>query len=186
MVLATIAAVLFLPLGLAPANASPDYPPKFYKISAESYQVPAGRTVALTAQTFAAGSPVSVKVTADGAVSADPATVSADAKGVARASVTFTVVGVNTVTMAGTADDGKPLKLSTDITVTADDQTVTPAGDNGNGSSNAGGTDAAGGVPILGGLPRTGGQIAATALVAALLVGLGALLVATTRRRRTS
>ena len=102
-------------------------------------------------------------------------------------SVTFTTEGVNTVTMSGTSDQGDPLSLSADITVSADDEQVTPVGGGGNdGGSAAGGSDA-GSVPFLGGgLPRTGGEIAASVLVAAVLLGLGALLVIFTRRRRTS
>ena len=33
MAFVAIAAVLFMPLGLAPAHADPDYPPSFYKIT---------------------------------------------------------------------------------------------------------------------------------------------------------
>lgn len=182
MALVAIVAVLFMPFGLAPAHAEPDYPPSFYKISANTYSTTIYRSVRFTAQTFESNSAVSVDVSVAGESVADTATVRADGDGVAKATVTFTVEGINTVTMSGTADDGRPLALSADITVTADD--VVPI-DGGNGDG--GGTDAAGGIPILGGgLPRTGGEIAATALVAAALIGFGALLVVLTRRRRTS
>lgn len=180
MALVAIVAVLLMPIGLAPANAEPDYPPSFYKISANSYTTTIYGSLRFTAQTFKSGSPVSVDVTADGAPAADTATVRADGDGVAKATVTFTVEGINTVTMSGTADDGRPLALSADVTVTADDVVPIDGGTDG-------GTDGAGGVPILGGgLPRTGGEIVGTALVAAALIGLGALLVVFTRRRRTS
>jgi LPXTG-motif cell wall-anchored protein len=186
MAFVAIAAVLFMPLGLAPANAEPDYPPSFYKITAERYTATIGQRIQLTAQTFRSGSAVTVDVTESGAPSADSATVKANRNGVAKATVTFTVEGVNTVTMSGTADDGRPLALAADITVTA--ETVEPVNGNGGSGDNAGGgNDSAGGIPILGGgLPRTGGEIAGTALVAAALIGLGALLVVFTRRRRTS
>jgi LPXTG-motif cell wall-anchored protein len=196
MAVVAAAAVLALPMGLAPAQAEPDYPPSFYKISAESFSARVGQSLKFHAQTFKAGSAVSVDVTvADENVSSGSAT--ADRKGVASTSVTFTVAGVNTVTMSGTSDAGDPLALSADITVTAaggGDDNVAPVdnnggGDNGSGSgdeSASGGSDA-GGVPFLGGgLPRTGGQFAATGLIALVLVGLGALLVVFTRRRRAS
>lgn len=185
MALVAIAAVLFMPLGLAPAHADPDYPPSFYKITAERYTATIGQRIQFTAQTFRSGSTVTVDVTESGAPSADSATVKANRNGVAKATVTFTVEGINTVTMSGTADDGRPLALAADITVTA--ETVEPVDGNGGSGDNAGGNDSAGGIPILGGgLPRTGGEIAGTALVAAVLIGLGALLVVFTRRRRTS
>jgi LPXTG-motif cell wall-anchored protein len=168
MAVVAAAAVLALPMGLAPAQAEPDYPPVFYKISAESTSARVGQTLKFFAQTFKSGSAVAVDVTVDDAnVSSGSAT--ADRKGVASTSVKFTVAGVNTVTMSGTSDQGDPLALSADITVTAagDDDNVTPV-DNG------------------GGLPRTGGEYAATALIAIALVGFGALLVVFTRRRRAS
>ncbi len=194
MAVVAAAAVLALPMGLAPAQAEPDYPPSFYKISAESFSARVGQSLKFHAQTFKSGSAVAVDVTvADENVSSGSAT--ADRKGVASTSVTFTVAGVNTVTMSGTSDQGDPLALSVGVTVTAagDDDNVTPVdnggSDNGSGSgdeSASGGSDA-GGVPFLGGgLPRTGGEYAATALIALALVGLGALLVVFTRRRRAS
>lgn len=198
LALVVATAVLFLPFGLAPANAEPDYPPSFYRISADSFTVRVGGKITFTAQTFSAKSPVAVDVSADGAaVGSD--TVTANRQGIAVATVTFDTEGVNTVTMSGTADTGDALSLSADVTVTGeDDGTVTPVDngdDDGNGGSgtgsgsdeSTGGSDSAGGVPFLGGgLPRTGGEIAMTALVAAGLVGLGALLVVFTRRRRAS
>lgn len=184
MAFLAIAAVLFMPIGLAPAHADPDYPPSFYKITAERYNATIGDTLRFTAQTFRSGSTVTVDVTESGAPAADSATVKANGKGIARATVTFTVEGINTVTMSGTADDGRPLALAADITVTA--KNVDPV-NGGSGGDGSGGNDSAGGIPILGGgLPRTGGEIAGTALVAAALIGLGALLVVFTRRRRTT
>ncbi len=185
------AAVLALPMGMAPANAEPDYPPSFYQINAESFRAKVGTSVKFTAQTFSSGSDVAVDVSVDGdSVGSGSAT--ANGKGIATTEVTFTVVGVNRVTMSGTSDQGEPLSLSADVTVTeAGDGVVTAPDDNGdNGGSGddaTGGDDAAGGVPFLGGgLPRTGGEIAGTLLVAALLLGGGILLVLATRRRRTS
>jgi LPXTG-motif cell wall-anchored protein len=188
-----IAAVLALPMGLAPAMAEPDYPPSFYKISAESSTARLGQSLDFSAQTFAKRSTVSVDVTVDGD-SVDSGSTTANRDGVAKTSVTFNTLGVNTVTMSGTSDRGEALSLSADITVTeagGGDVAPVPGDDDGNGGSSDGGSasggDNAGGVPFLGGgLPRTGGEIAATALVAAALVGLGALLVTFTRRRRTS
>ena len=192
MALVAIAAVLALPMSLAPAYAEPDYPPVFYKISAESFSARVGQSLDFTAQTFASGSRVSVDVTVDDE-NVSSGSASANGRGIAKTSVTFTTVGVNTVTMSGTSDQGDPLALSADITVTeAGDDNVTPVDDNDDCNGGTGGDDASdgansGGVPFLGGgLPRTGGEIAATALIAAALVGLGALLVMFTRRRRTS
>jgi len=185
-------AVLALPMSLAPAFAEPDYPPVFYKISAESFSARVGQSLGFTAQTFASGSDVAVGVTVEGD-DVSSATASANGRGIAKTSVKFTTAGVNTVTMSGTSDQGDPLSLSADITVTEAGGNVTPVDDdNDNGGSDGTGDDASdgaksGGVPFLGGgLPRTGGEIAATALIAAALLGLGALLVMFTRRRRTS
>jgi len=192
-----VAAVLAMPMAL-PAQAEPDYPPSFYKISAEAFNARVGQALKFSAQTFKSGSAVAVDVSVSGN-SVESGSAKANAKGVAATSVTFTTVGVNTVTMSGTSDKGDALSLHADVTVTADggdDVTPVTGGDNGgtNSGSNTGGNAAgdesgsnAGGVPFLGGgLPRTGGQIAATALIAAILVGLGALLVVFTRRRRTN
>ena len=178
-----VAAVLAMPMGMGTANAEPDYPPKFYKISASSYTTPQYRSITFTAQTFRSGSAVAVDVSVDGA-SVGSSGASANGKGIATTSVKFTVVGVNTVTMSGTSDSGEPLALSADITVTE------PAAGNGGGSGDGGNAsdDAnAGGVPFIGGgLPRTGAEIAGTLLVAAALIGAGFLLVVATRRRRAS
>jgi LPXTG-motif cell wall-anchored protein len=184
---AVAAAVLSMPLGLAPAQAEPDYPPSFYKISAEAFNARVGQSLGFKAQTFEAGSSVAVDVSV-GNRSVGSSTAKANAKGIASTSVTFTTAGVTTVTMSGTSDVGDPLSLSADVTVTAKDEAVTPVegGSGGPGGSSAGGSDA-GGVPFLGGgLPRTGTEVVGTVLVGAVLIGLGALLVVFTRRRRTS
>jgi LPXTG-motif cell wall-anchored protein len=187
--LVVVAAVLAMPIGMSPANAEPDYPPKFDKITASSFSAKVGQSVTLTAQTYRAGSAVAVDVSVDGA-SVGSSGASADGKGVATTSVTFTVAGVNRVTMSGTSDTGEDLALSADITVTEAGEDVVPVaeGSGGNGSDDANaGDDAAGGVPFIGGgLPRTGGEIAGTLLVAAALIGAGFLLVVATRRRRAS
>jgi LPXTG-motif cell wall-anchored protein len=191
-VLAT-AAVLAVPMGMGSANAQPDYPPKFYKISANTYTATIGSSVRLTAQTFRAGSPVAVDVSVDGS-SVGTSSAKANSRGIATTSVTFTVAGVNRVTMSGTSDTGEDLSLAADITVTAKSEDVVPVSDGGNDGGNGSGSGSgdnadanAGGVPFLGGgLPRTGGEIAGTVLVAAVLLGAGFLLVIATRRRRSS
>ena len=195
MALAAAVAVLALPMGMAPANAQTDYPPVFYQITASSFTAKVGGSVTFNAQTFSAGSAVDVNVSADGS-SVGRSTATANDKGVATSKVTFTVVGVNSVTMSGTSDTGEDLSLTADVTVTAagGGDGVVPVSDGGNnggnadnGSGDATGGDAAGGVPFLGGgLPRTGGEIAGTVLVAAVLIGAGFLLVIATRRRRSS
>ena len=178
-----VAAVLAMPIGMAPANAEPDYPPVFYKISASSFNAKVGQSVTFTAQTFRSGSAVAVDVSVDGA-SVGSSGASANGKGIARTSVKFTVVGVNRVTMSGTSDTGEDLALSADVTVTEAGDNVVPVGDDG---GNASDDTNAGGVPFIGGgLPRTGGEIAGTVLVAAGLIGAGFLLVVATRRRRAS
>ncbi len=184
------AAVLVVPLGMAPANAEPDYPPRFYKISANAYTAQIGDTVKLTAQTYRSGSAVAVDVSVDGS-SVGTSDARANSRGVATTSVTFTVVGVNRVTMSGTSDTGEDLSLAADITVTAESDDVVPVSDggtdDGSGSGDEADSNAGGGVPFLGGgLPRTGGEIAGTVLVAAVLLGAGFLLVIATRRRRSS
>ncbi len=196
MAFVAVAAVLAMPIGMAPANAEPDYPPVFYKISANTYTTTINGTITIIAQTFAAKSAVDVDVSVDGD-SVGSSTATANGKGVASSDVTFTVLGVNRVTMSGIADTGEELSLSADITVTAADDDVVPVdndngSDNGNGNGSGSGDEgedanAGGGVPFLGGgLPRTGGEIAATVLVAVALLGAGFLLVIATRRRRES
>jgi LPXTG-motif cell wall-anchored protein len=181
--LVAVAAVLAMPIGMAPANAEPDYPPVFYKISASSFNAKVGQSVTFTAQTFRSGSAVAVDVSVDGASVGSSGT-SANGKGIATTSVKFTVTGVNRVTMSGTSDTGEDLALSADVTVTEAGDNVVPVGDDG---GNASDDTNAGGVPFIGGgLPRTGGEIAGTVLVAAGLIGAGFLLVVATRRRRTS
>jgi LPXTG-motif cell wall-anchored protein len=139
-----------------------------------------GGSISFTARTFQASSPFDFNVTAAGAPVTSGST-SADGDGVARQTITFTVVGANRVTMSGTSDQGQPLSLSVDITVTE-----SGGGDAADGTDDpqAGG---ASGVPFLGGgLPRTGGDIALTALMGLALLGGGAVLVAVARKRRTS
>ncbi len=190
MALVAATAVLAMPIGLAPANAEPGpYPPVFYKITASSFTAKVGQSVKFTAQTFRSGSAVAVDVSVDGA-SVGSSGASANGKGIATTSVKFTVAGINKVTMSGTSDTGEDLALSADITVTEAGDNVVPVDNGGNGGGsggNAADDTNAGGVPIINGaLPRTGGEIAGTVLVAALLIGAGFLLVAATRRRRSS
>jgi hypothetical protein len=181
-------AVLLVPVALPQANAEPNYPPSFYKISADSFSTRVGGKIEFKAQTFQSGSTVNFDVAADGTTVTSGST-DADRKGVARETITFRVVGTNTLTVTGTSDKGQPLTLTADVEVTA-------AGDgddngNSNGNGNDPGTnddaDESGGVPFFGGgLPRTGGEIALTVLIGLALLGGGAALVAATRRRRTS
>ncbi len=191
MSLAAIFAVLAMPMGMAPANAETDYPPVFYQITATSFNAKVGGSVTFTAQTFSSGSAVAVDVS-EGGESVGTSSATANKKGIATSRVTFTVAGVNRVTMSGTSDTGEDLSLSADVTVTAVGDNVVPVNDGGNGENGSGhgsGDDAnaVGGVPFLGGgLPRTGGEIAGTVLVAAVLLGAGFLLVIATRRRRSS
>ena len=182
--------VLMSPVALPSAHAEPDYPPSFYKISASTFTARVGQSIDFKAQTFQDGAVVSFDVAADGG-SVTSGTTNADARGIARQSITFTVVGDNTLTMSGTSDQGRPLTLRASIAVTADE----PGGSGGNGDGNdAGGDNGSGdpaadesGVPFLGGgLPRTGGDIALTVLIGAGLLAAGAALVFAARRRTTS
>ena len=179
-----------MPIGMAPANAETDYPPSFYQITATSFNAKVGGSVTFTAQTFSSGSAVAVDVS-EGGKSVGTSSATANSKGVATSKVTFTVAGVNTVTMSGTSDTGEDLSLSADVTVTAAGDNVVPVDNGGEADNGSGDTsddaNAGGGVPFLGGgLPRTGGEIAGTVLVAAVLLGAGFLLVIATRRRRSS
>jgi len=170
-------AVLLMPVALPLANAEPNYPPTFYKISADSFSTRVGGKIDFKAQTFQAGSTVDFDVAADGSTVTSGST-NADGKGVARQTITFRVAGTNTLTMSGTSDKGQPLTLRADIAVSA--------ADDGNDPGATDDTDS-GGVPFLGGgLPRTGGEIALTVLIGLALLGGGAALVAATRRRRIS
>jgi len=194
-----------MPIGLAPANAEPDYPPSFYAIQASSFTAKVHTALNFTAQTYKKNSDVSVSVTFSGD-EVGSQSVAADRKGIAHAKVTFDKVGTNVVTMSGTSDTGAPLALSANITVTEDgDVTTVNNGDNGsnggsgdngtsggdnattntNTSSDGGQADASSGIPFFGGgLPRTGGDIAATVLIGVVLLAGGALLVFAARRRR--
>lgn len=187
-----VLAVLLLPVSLPMAHAAPDYPPAFYNISANTFSAKVGQSIEFKAQTFKAGSPVAFRVTADGATVSSGST-SADAKGVANQSITFTVVGTNTVEMSGTSDKDAPLSLRASVTVTADDDNAggTGGGDNGGTGGGDNGSapqaESASGVPFFGGgLPRTGGDIALTGLIALALIGGGVALVFAARNRRTS
>ena len=172
-------AVLLVPVALPLANAEPNYPPSFYKISADSFSTRVGGKIDFKAQTFQAGSTVDFNVAADGSTVASGST-NADGKGVARQTITFRVVGTNTLTMSGTSDKGQPLTLRAEIQViAAADGSDDPGADDG--------TDDSSGAPFFGGgLPRTGGEIALTVLVGLGLLAGGAAIVAATRRRRTS
>ena len=82
MAFVAIAAVLFMPIGMAPANAEPDYPPSFYKITAELvHRHDRRQRSQFTAQTFRSGSAVTVDVSESGAPSADSATVDRQPQG---------------------------------------------------------------------------------------------------------
>ena len=81
-----------------------------------------GDSVTLTAQTYRSGSAVAVDVSDDGS-SVGTSNATANSQGVATTSVTFTVEGVNRVTMSGTSDTGDDLSLAADITVTAESTT---------------------------------------------------------------
>ncbi len=180
-------AVLLTPIALPLANAEPNYPPTFYKISADSFSTRVGGKIDFKAQTFQSGSTVTFDVAADGST-VDSGSTNADGKGVARQTITFKVVGTNTVTMKGTSDKGEPLTLTADIEVraaAADDGNDPGANGGDNSNSNVNADSDSGGVPFFGGgLPRTGGEIAMTVLIGLALLGGGAALVAATRRRR--
>ncbi len=181
-------AVLLTPIALPLANAEPNYPPTFYKISADSFSTRVGGKIDFKAQTFQSGSIVTFDVAADGST-VDSGSTDADGKGVARQTITFKVVGTNTVTMKGTSDKGEPLTLTADIEVRAaaagDGNDPGANGDGNNSGSNVNADSDSGGVPFFGGgLPRTGGEIALTVLIGLALLGGGAALVAATRRRR--
>jgi LPXTG-motif cell wall-anchored protein len=209
LALVAATALLAMPIGLAPANAEPDYPPSFYAIQASSFTAKVHTALNFTAQTYKKNSDVSVNVTVSGD-EVGSQSVSADRKGIAHAKVTFDKVGTNVVTMSGTSDTGAPLALSANITVTEDGDVTTvnnggtggngdngTGGDNGssggdnntttttNNSTDGGQADAASGIPFFGGgLPRTGGDIAATVLIGLVLLAGGGLLVFAARRRR--
>src|SRR5262245_17719251 len=102
---------MLLPVASPLANAEPNYPPVFYKISADTFSTRVGGHISFTAQTFKPGSSVTFSVTADGqTVSGGSA--SANAKGIAYRTITFDTLGANTVTVNGTSDEDAPLQLS--------------------------------------------------------------------------
>ena len=171
-------AVLLVPVAIPMANAEPNYPPTFYKITADSFSTRVGGKIAFKAQTFQSGSTVDYEVVADGSTVTSGST-NADGKGVARQTITFRVAGTNTVTFSGTSDKDEPLTLSADVEVTAagESEGDDPGADDGDGDD--------GGL-LGGGLPRTGGEIALTVLIGLALLGGGAALVVANRRRRTN
>ena len=201
----TVPAGSLFALSAGSAFAEPTYPPAFNQILASRYNVCVGGTVAFKAQTFQANSSVSYTVMVVNSTITS-GTVTASKKGVAKKPIKFTTVGTNTVTFSGTAKNGGPLVLSANIAVSSK-----PPCSSGNGSSsgsssggavsgasggNAGVNGASGNDPAVsgtsggavsaasgGGLPVTGGQVAMTLLVGGVLVGLGALLLAGSRRR---
>lgn len=159
----------------APASAEPDYPPDFCQISATSFVVARGGSVAFTAEPFKPGSTVSIVVRAGGDV-VQRASAVADADGVVAKKLTFTVLGRNTVTFSAPPVaqagwcNGYP-GPSTDVTVTGGDS----------GGADPDDSDDTG---SLGGLPRTGAQVLGGLLLGGLLVGGGVLLVSASRKRR--
>ena len=102
-----------------------------------SFSAKVGGSVTFTAQTFDAGSAVAVDVS-EGGTSVGSSTTTANGKGIATSKVTFTVAGVNRVTMSGTSDTGDALSLSADVTVTAEGDNVVPVSDGGNDDNGSG------------------------------------------------
>jgi hypothetical protein len=137
-----------------PASAEPNYPPSFYRISADSYTTHKGGRIGFTAQTFAPGSAVTFKVTVDGAAVATTSTTATGA-GLASRALTFNTEGANTVSVSGTSDENAPLQMSTNVTVSA----VSPGGSGSNtGGSNTSGNGSNTGGSNSGGSANTGGS----------------------------
>ena len=200
-VLMTVPAGSLFALGAGSAFAEPTYPPAFNQILASRYNVCVGGTVAFKAQTFQANSSVSYTVMVVNSTITS-GTVTASKKGVAKKPIKFTTVGTNTVTFSGTGKNGGPLVLSANIFVSSKPPCSSGSGSSSGGAvsgasgGNAGVNGASGNDPAVsgtsggavsaasaGGLPVTGGQVAMTLLVGGVLVGLGALLLAGSRRR---
>lgn len=170
-------------LGAAgPASAAATYPATDNGVFVDSgsTSITVGDAVRMSAQTFEAGSDVTFVVSSPlaslgagrlGAAAAVAActtgstcVTTADSSGVAAATITFTQPGRQTVTARGTGTDGKDLTLSSTVTVSAAGSAA-PSGSN---------------------LARTGTNIIRFAVVGAALVAVGALILATVRRRRTA
>jgi LPXTG-motif cell wall-anchored protein len=183
--LTVLLALVAVPLA-GSASAEPDYPPKFNRITASAFTVARTGTITFRAQTFVAGSTVTFRSVVKGRTVAS-GTASADAKGVVVQKIRFDVAGRNVVSFRGTSSKGTPLSLSVPIKVT--DPAASNGGNGGTSGSEttgSGDSSSSGGIPFIGALPHTGAQILGALLIGGALVGAGFLLVAASRRRRSS
>ena len=160
-----VAAAVALVLLAAPAAAQ-QYPPAENSLTVSDTTPTPGQTIDIVAQTFVAGSAVTVTLNSEpvllGTATADPA-------GVASLSATIpanTPLGAHTIVAQGTASDGTPLTLTVSINVVAAD--------------GAGGTGG-------GALPRTGDDSSLPlARIGLTLAAIGGVVTAVAAKRRKS
>jgi LPXTG-motif cell wall-anchored protein len=151
----------------APAGAQ-QYPPAVNFLTISDTTPSPGQTITITAQTFAAGSSVTVTLFSDPVVLGSS---TADASGRIALQATIptnTPLGSHTIVVDGTAPDGTPLSLSAAIQ-------VVPA--QGAGGTGGGGTS--------GNLPRTGDDSSIPlAKLGLVLAALGGVVTAIAAKRR--
>jgi len=182
--LALVGVLIALPASLAvagTANAEPNYPPHFNKITASRHTVCKGGKVKFRAMYFKPRSTVTWQVTKTSMVLAT-GSVKANKKGVVKKTLTFTSPGTNFVTFSGPAKrGGGTLSLTVKITVTSKRCGAPHREGGSSGAALAAGAST--GDPSGAGLPVTGAQVALLVLLAGgLLVG-GSVLIGASRRR---
>ena len=159
-----VAAAVALVLFAAPAAAQ-QYPPAANSLTVSDTTPTPGQTIDIVAQTFVAGSEVTVTLNSEPVLLGASA---ADAAGVVSMSATIpanTALGAHTIVAQGTAADGTPLTLTVSINVVAAD---------GSGSGAGGGA-----------LPRTGDDSSLPlARIGLALAAVGGVVTAVAAKRR--
>ncbi len=161
-----VAAAVVLVFLAAPAAAQ-QYPPAANSLTVSDTTPTPGQTIDIVAQTFVAGSDVTVTLNPESVLLG---TTAADAAGVASMSATIpasTSLGAHTIVAQGTAADDTPLTLTVSINVVAADGT----------SAGADG----------GALPRTGDDSSLPlARIGLALAAVGGVVTAVAAKRRNA
>ena len=183
--LALVGLLIALPASLAVAgvaNAEPNYPPHFNKITTSRSTVCKGGKVVVKAMYFQSFSTVSWQITHNSTV-LNSGTVVANKKGRVMIKPTFNTPGLNMITVSGPAKKGGgTLTLTAKVHVTTKRCGV-PSGSGGSSGAAVAGAVTDPGDPAGAGLPVTGAQVALLVLLAGgLLIGGGILLSASRRR----
>lgn len=166
---ATVLAIAFSMISLAPAASAADSGYTSTTISIDKPTVAPGAAVVITGSGFQAGSTVTLSILNAQNEEIITQTVQADASGNVSATVTVPqgASGVMSVSLTGTGTNGNPLTLNGGFTV-ADDAPVDPTP-----------------VPVPTALPYTGSNTSGLLLVGSAVALAGAGLVLVSRRART-